>query len=126
MAVVACRDRNVGFTYEASGVGQLRAADLTPVERRHLWLLLKEAVHNALNHSGCKTIALVTSLQGETVSITLNDDGCGFDSSVVSGGKGLKTMRFRAQEIGSGLDIVTRPGGGTSVTIFVKGQNRLN
>ena len=126
MAVVACRDRNVGFTYEASGVGQLRAADLTPVERRHLWLLLKEAVNNALNHSGCKQIALVTSLQGETVSITLNDDGCGFDSSVVSGGKGLKTMRLRAQEIGSGLDIVTRPGGGTSVTIFVKGQNRLN
>jgi ligand-binding sensor domain-containing protein/signal transduction histidine kinase len=126
MAVVACRARDVRFTYVGSGVDRLPPANLVPDVRRHLWLLLKEAVHNALKHSGCKTISLSTSLQDGTLSISVKDDGRGFDSSVVSRGKGLGTMRLRAQEIGSRLDVITQPGGGTSVTLFVKAQNSMN
>jgi signal transduction histidine kinase len=126
LAVVYCRARDVRFTYVNSGIDAYAPENLPPDVRRHLWLLLKEATNNALKHSGCRTISLVTSSQDGCLSITLTDDGCGFDPLVLSQGKGLGTMRSRAEEIGSRLNIITQPGRGTSVTVVLNGQNSMN
>jgi signal transduction histidine kinase len=45
------------------------------------------------------------------------DNGCGFDEPVSHLGNGLKNMRRRAADVGGQLKIVSRPGGGTTVTL---------
>jgi len=52
----------------------------------------------------------------------VRDDGPGFDIEALPRtrrGMGLATMRERAQEIGARLDIRTRAGAGTTVSVSV-------
>lgn len=62
--------------------------------------IVQEAITNALKHSRCTTItvtAKVLSLQGEEkISITIADNGIGFDEAAIASCRGLKNMRYRA------------------------------
>ena len=57
------------------------------------------------------------TLDGESLSLEVSDDGRGFDPSApASGGLGTSSMRGRAREIGGELAVRTAPGRGTSIT----------
>ena len=51
------------------------------------------------------------------VTLTVGDDGCGFDTAVHARGTGLRGMRERAVLIGASLDVESRPGHGTIVRL---------
>lgn len=92
---------------------------LSPVERRQLYLLVKEALHNAARHSQATTVDIQLAVSGRRLSVEIRDDGCGFDlaasaaSSPESGGHGLGSLRARAAALGASLEIDTAPGRGT-------------
>lgn len=82
--------------------------------------ILLEAVSNAIQHAGARHIDIAARGNGgDAIAITVRDDGAGFDSRQPSGGHGLTNMRRRAEAIGAGLDIASRPGGGTTLTLSV-------
>ena len=84
--------------------------------RQNLYLLFKEAFHNALRHAGCREIALDVALEGRQLEVTLTDDGRGFDPEAVDDeGDGLVNMQRRAAAIGGRLAIESAPGHGTVV-----------
>ena len=82
--------------------------------------ITEEAVINAAKHSGAATVDVtVTSLPGRLVA-TVQDRGTGMHRSASSGGVGhygLTGMRERAAAIGGRVEIASRPGTGTTVTI---------
>ena len=83
---------------------------LPPKTRHDLFLVIKEALHNIVSHSGAKNARLEITLHGERLRVTIGDDGQGFDpqSTVLGrpgGGHGLANMRQRMQEVGGTLDI---------------------
>jgi signal transduction histidine kinase len=52
--------------------------------------------------------------------LTVQDDGAGFDPSVVSGAKlGLIGMRQRAELLGGEMEISSSPGAGTCVRVVL-------
>jgi two-component system sensor histidine kinase UhpB len=51
------------------------------------------------------------------VVLDVSDDGEGFDPAAISAGAGLRGMRERAVLIGADLEVASRPGEGTSVTL---------
>jgi signal transduction histidine kinase len=63
-------------------------------------------------------VALGFALQGERLTITLADDGCGFgpEQPVVGAGRGLGNMHSRAEHLGGALALASEPGAGTTVT----------
>jgi len=82
--------------------------------------ILLEAVSNAIQHSGARHIDIAARTgAGDTIRITVQDDGAGFDPGQPESGLGLANMRRRAETIGAGLDIASRPGGGTTLTLSV-------
>jgi len=46
----ACRVQNMIFKFAVLPEEQLPQKNLSPEQRKHLWLLLKEAANNAIKH----------------------------------------------------------------------------
>ena len=90
---------------------------LSPRSRRNLYLILKEAVNNAVKHSNTSQIEVKVNRALSLLEINVRDFGRGFDQEAVESGYGLKTMRERAKESGGRLSIVSKPGESTTVHI---------
>jgi signal transduction histidine kinase len=73
-----------------------------------------EAVANAGRHSGADQVNLKLERRGSRLRLRISDQGCGFDTTVVSG-FGLVSMRERARSVGGELRISSVPGGGSVV-----------
>ena len=93
---------------------------LKPHVRRHLFLLIKEAVHNAVRHANPKEITVSMAYRDDKLWVRIQDDGKGFDNNTTSPGQGLKAARRRAEALEGNLSIVSTPGGGTQVDIHAE------
>ena len=103
------------------GRGSVRApASVPPLRlsmetRRDLYLLFTEALHNAVRHASAGHVAVRIEAAPRRVAFAVEDDGVGFDPERVGRGRGLDTMRRRADALGGTLAWAPRPGGGTAV-----------
>jgi len=83
-----------------------------------------ELVNNSVKHSGAKNIN-VQLIQGDKhVSLTVHDDGCGFNREEVLQGSGLKSISNRVYSCNGKLDIISSPGNGTETIIELSAKNR--
>ena len=87
--------------------------------RRLMYLVFKEAVNNVVRHSRCTEATLSVSVTKEAVTITVSDNGRGFDPDKAARGNGLSNMRHRARSIGGTLEIRSGPGIGTAVRLRI-------
>jgi ligand-binding sensor domain-containing protein/two-component sensor histidine kinase len=88
--------------------------------RRQIYLIFKEAVHNAARHSGARRVAIGLDREGDWLVLRLADDGCGFDTAAVSEGHGLASMRRRAASLGAQVEWQPAAGRGTEVRMRVR------
>jgi len=79
----------------------------------------REALSNAVRHSGATRISLTLTEQDDVATLDISDDGRGFDTSVPSSGHGLSNLRARAEAIGGSITI-TSGAAGTTVRIAVQ------
>lgn len=100
--------------------GQLPAMTVPMEKRRHIYLFYKEALHNAARHSRAGRITVRLRLDGRHLTICVEDDGIGFDANQPSSGRGLKTLRRRAQAMNGRASIESAEGKGTSVCLRVE------
>lgn len=96
---------------------------LIPPERRdELLLVLREAVCNAVEHSGAQTIKIELHTTQYQVRAVVEDDGCGFEPKEpvsVSGGMGLSSMEERISLLGGKFNLASSSGSGTKIEILV-------
>jgi signal transduction histidine kinase len=89
-----------------------------PVEVQ-LMRIVQEALTNVRKHSHARSAPVVLRAEGDTLEVTVQDDGRGFDPERVSRGAwpqfGLQAMRERAESVGGSLVIESHPGRGTTV-----------
>lgn len=85
------------------------------------WHVAREAVSNALRHSGCRRVRVGLRRLGATLEMAVADDGRGFDPArpVDQTHRGLGNMRRRAEAVGGRLEVASQPGHGTTVTLRV-------
>ena len=101
----------------------LPAHPLPPEMRHSIFLVVKEALTNALKHAGAKEVIVQAHATHTTLEIEVRDDGRGFDSrKPPASGKrqGLGNMRSRAAAMGGTLTIQSAPGKGSSVKLTVR------
>ncbi len=92
-----------------------------PVEEA-LFRVASEAVSNALKHAHAKEIAVALDIRDGAATLTVWDDGRGFDQAghqPQPGHLGLPGMRERVERIGGLLQIESAPGAGTTITVRV-------
>jgi len=100
----------------------LPAKPLPPDERHNIFLIVKEALTNALRHAGAKEVHVQAKVSADSLEILVQDDGCGFEPAMppMEGKRhGLGNMRRRAEAIGGTLELQSTPGKGTSVRLVV-------
>lgn len=86
-----------------------------------LYRLVQEALQNVYNHAYPYLVEVNICFQPHNLEISIRDDGLGFDlieaEQVNSHHFGLITMRERAKRLNGRLNIQTRPGQGTCITL---------
>jgi signal transduction histidine kinase len=87
-------------------------------QRHALLLVTKEALSNAARHSAASEIWLRISLHDAFLTVTLEDNGHGFDSNARNGNRnGLSNIKDRMRDLGGRVEIQSAPGQGTRVEL---------
>jgi two-component system NarL family sensor kinase len=116
------RELTVRLAHQTNVAFELTLADqtdasVTGVMAEHLLPILQEAVGNAIHRGGARKISIDIAATDRTLTMSIADDGCGFDTQQRSNGLGLWAMRQRTELIGGTLTIDSRPGSGTAVVV---------
>ncbi len=104
----------------------LEKIKLTAEQRRHLFLIFKEATNNIIRHANCTNASFTLNIVDHKLKVEIRDNGHGFvmpDAQTSVGperqGHGLNSMQARAAELGGQLRIESAPGHGTQLTLSV-------
>ncbi|MCU1265636.1 MAG: liaS 2 [Acidobacteria bacterium] len=106
---------------------ELEKVKLNPEQRRHLFLIFKEAVNNIARHANCSSALSSIAVSRNRLILELRDDGRGFSylpppethANGHAGGHGLENMQRRAEELGGHLNIVSAVGQGTRLKLTI-------
>lgn len=80
-------------------------------ERRHsVFLAVREAINNAVKHSGASEVWLRIRLENQRLEIAVEDNGRGFDPGARSEGEGVGNLGSRLERLGGQCRIESRPG----------------
>ncbi|HEX3718784.1 MAG TPA: ATP-binding protein [Verrucomicrobiae bacterium] len=84
--------------------------------RRNLLLTVKEALSNAVKHSGADEVAVSIRLKGNALIAIVEDNGRGFDETQVNPARhGLKNMMARMNDLGGHCRVQSSPGVGCRI-----------
>jgi signal transduction histidine kinase len=84
--------------------------------RHHLLMALKEALNNVLKHAGASETRVQLTFADPTLTLTIVDDGRGFDPARASSGNGIANMTRRLAAAGGTCEVRSAAGQGTTVT----------
>jgi ligand-binding sensor domain-containing protein len=91
---------------------------LLPMDKRkNFYLFFKEAINNCAKYSMAERVDILISCHEKHISLKIADDGKGFDTSRISKGNGMSTMKKRAAELGGRIEIFSVPGRGTAIDL---------
>lgn len=93
---------------------------LTAVQRRNIFLVVKEALHNVVKHAQATTVNVAMHLRGGTLVAEIRDDGRGLPADAADGmGNGLRNMRKRVTDLGGTFGMSAPATGGTLIQFEV-------
>jgi signal transduction histidine kinase len=84
-----------------------------------LYRIVQEALTNVVKHARARRVSISLTRMEGSVKAVVEDDGTGFDPTIVDGGIGLIGMRERLALLGGRLQVESRPGAGTTIAADV-------
>jgi len=112
----------IDLRWQAGELPEIRG--LTAQDALAIKLVLMEALTNVLHHAQAGSMTLTASYDphASVISVSIRDDGRGFDPRNTQAGRGLSNMRRRIASISTGgsISIDSAPGQGTAVRIELK------
>jgi len=105
------------INYQLNFDQQFNNISITMQNRRHLFLIFKEALNNMVKYASCKNAVLSMQIKGHNLILEIKDDGVGFDTKNFIAGNGLANMQQRATEMKATLLVHSTPGKGTTITL---------
>jgi len=84
-----------------------------------LYRIAQELINNALKHSGASVILVDLVQDDNRISLTIEDNGTGFDTNKIPEfkGMGLNSLKSRVNALNGVFDITSKPGSGTDVRV---------
>jgi signal transduction histidine kinase len=117
-----CNDINqsgaIKINYQSIGMENTTVDQTTAIT---IYRIVQELVNNIMKHAAAKSaIVQVTKSNGQ-LSVTVEDDGKGFDTVILQGTKGIgwTNIQSRIDFLKGTLDVNSKPGTGTSVHIEI-------
>jgi signal transduction histidine kinase len=87
-----------------------------------IYRIVQELINNTMKHAAAANAIVQLSHTDEKISITVEDDGKGFDTTLLNQTKGIgwSNIQNRVEFLKGKLDVQSAPGNGTSVLIELK------
>jgi two-component system, NarL family, sensor kinase len=106
------------LTYQSFDIEESSISTLTAGA---VYRIIQELVNNILRHANATTALVQLIRKDGTLSITVEDNGKGFNTSILqtSDGTGYLNLRNRVEYLNGTIDIQTAPDKGTSVNIEI-------
>ncbi|MDF2180754.1 sensor histidine kinase [Neptuniibacter sp. CAU 1671] len=90
---------------------------LSDVVNTHLYRIVQEALHNIARHAQANRVDITLCSDDNGLTLSIRDNGVGFDPLARNVGVGIRSMRERAAYIDAVFEIGNRPEGGTEVLL---------
>ncbi|HEV8513419.1 MAG TPA: sensor histidine kinase [Cyclobacteriaceae bacterium] len=86
-----------------------------------VYRLANELINNALRHAAATELIIQLHYESNSVTLTIQDNGKGFDAEILkhTRGSGWPNIRSRVEYLNGALDIDTKPGEGSAITIRI-------
>jgi two-component system nitrate/nitrite sensor histidine kinase NarX len=102
---------------------------ISPRSEVQLLRVVQEALTNTRKHARATKVAIRIECEPGGTTLSIEDDGVGFDPSSVAGsmagGFGLASMRERVQQIGGSIDVHTAPNAGTTIVVRLDAEDTV-
>ncbi|MET0465880.1 MAG: tetratricopeptide repeat protein [Chitinophagaceae bacterium] len=118
-----CNDINqsgaLTVNYQSLGMDNISLDQTTAIT---IYRITQELLNNTMKHAAAKNAIVQLSYSGDTISLTVEDDGKGFDTAVLQGARGIgwTNIQTRVEYLKGKTDIQSAPQKGTSVHIELK------
>ena len=115
-----CNDINqsgaLQVSYQSIGMDNVVIEQTTAIT---IYRIVQELVNNTMKHAAAKTAIVQVSKTNDEISVTVEDDGKGFNPVILQQGKGIgwSNIQSRVEYLKGRLDVRSEPGKGTSVHI---------
>lgn len=118
-----CNDINqsgaLKITYQSSGLENAAIDETTAIT---IYRIVQELVNNTIKHAGASSAIVQLEQHAENITLTVEDNGKGFDTEILQQSKGIgwSNIRSRIEFLKGNIDIKSAEGKGTSVLVELK------
>jgi two-component system, NarL family, sensor kinase len=118
-----CNDINqsgaLKVNYQSIGMENVSIDQTTAIT---IYRIAQELLNNTMKHAGAKNAIVQLSHSEDTISLTVEDDGKGFDKAILRGARGIgwTNIQTRVEYLKGKTDIQSAPEKGTSIHIEIK------
>lgn len=109
---------DISFLHKAT-----EQAELAEGKKIALFRILQEQLKNIIKHSGARHIMINLCVSGRQITLTIKDDGIGFDTGKKRTGIGLSNIYNRVQLYKGAVQLTTAPGKGCLLEISLPLEN---
>lgn len=110
----------VSTTYQSMGMDEITVEQTTAVT---VYRIIQELVHNAIKHANARNLLVQVHASGKEgiLSVTVEDDGKGFDTTLIQHEQGIgwSNIRNRIDFLKGKVDLNSSPEKGTSVLLEI-------
>lgn len=115
-----CTDINksgaLQISYQSIGLENVTIEQTTAIT---IYRIVQELINNVMKHAAAETAIVQVSKSDHQLTVTVEDDGKGFDTSIIKGktGMGWTNIQNRVDFLKGKLDVNAEAGKGTSILI---------
>lgn len=93
----------------------------------NIFRIIQEELNNILKHAGATEVDIRLSQNNQSITLTIADDGVGFDTTAKRQGIGVANIKDRSATYNGTADFISEPGEGCLLTVtFPVGEVLLN
>lgn len=82
-----------------------------------IYRIIQELLNNVIKHADAKKVLIQLSREQDRFNLTVEDDGKGFNLNEKTYGSGLENIKARTSYLNGNIEILSKPGEGTSINI---------
>lgn len=120
------KDYSINATFERENISKPETIQVSGEIRQQILLIVKEAIHNVIKHADSSEVIVASKLitdkeEALSLSVSVRDNGVGSSglNEYATKGRGLASMRKRAEQIEGTLVIDSAESKGTTITVSV-------